>query len=51
MKGSRPNQAEMTMDNDLSKSEETRRVIESMIDGLNDHEIEGMGVFFSKNFL
>jgi len=50
MKGSRPPQAELTRGNDLSKTEETRKVVESMIDRLNDHEIEGMQDFFSKNF-
>ena len=50
MKGSRPLQGEMTKDNDLFKTEETRRVVESMVDGLNDHEINGMGTFFSESF-
>ena len=50
MKGLRPPQSELTKGNDLSKTEETRRVVESMVDGLNDHEIEGMAAFFSKNF-
>ena len=50
MKGSRPLQAELTKGNDLSKTEETKKVIESMVDGLNDHEIDGMKDFFSKDF-
>ena len=50
MKGKRPPQAELTTGNDLSKTEETRNVVASMIDGLNDHEIEGIEAFFSKNF-
>ena len=50
MKGSRPPQAEMTKDNDLSKTEETRRVVEEMVDGLNDHKIEGMEISFSESF-
>ena len=50
MKGSRPNQAELTKNNDLSKTKKTQEVIESMIDGLNDHRIEDIGEFFSKNF-
>ena len=33
VKGSRTPQAEMTKDNDLSKTEETRRVVEAMVDG------------------
>ena len=50
MKGSRPKQSELTKGNDLSKTEETRGVLESMVDGLNDHRIEDIGEFFSDNF-
>ena len=50
MKGSRPNQSELTKNNNLSKTEETQEVIESMVNGLNDHRIEDIGEFFSKNF-
>ena len=50
MKGSRPNQAELTKNNDLSKTKKTQAVIESMVDGLNDHRIEDIGEFFSENF-
>ena len=50
MKGSRPEQAPLTRDNDLSKTEETRAVVEGMVDGLNDHEIDGIGAFFSDGF-
>jgi predicted ester cyclase len=50
MKGSRPEQAALTKNNDLSKTEETRRVVEGMVDGLNDHDINGMGRFFSAAF-
>ena len=50
MKGSRPNQAELTKNNDLSKTKKTQEVIESMVDGLNAHRIEDIGEFFSKNF-
>lgn len=50
MKGSRPEQAALTQHNDLSKTEQTRQVITTMVDGLNDHEIEGMGVFFAASF-
>ena len=50
MQGSRPEQAALTRDNDLSKTEETRAVIEGMVDGLNDHEIDGMGAFFAEGF-
>ena len=37
MKGSRPKQSELTKGNDLSKTEETRGVLENMVDGLNVH--------------
>ncbi|MEM7282179.1 MAG: ester cyclase [Pseudomonadota bacterium] len=50
MKGSRPEQAPLTKDNDLSKTAETRSVVEAMVDGLNDHEIDGMTAFFSESF-
>jgi len=45
-----PLQAELTRDNDLSKTEETRSLVEGMVDGLNDHQINGMAHFFSENF-
>ena len=35
VKGSRPEQAILSRDTDLSKTEDTRRVIEGMVDGLN----------------
>lgn len=50
MKGSRPEQARLTRDNDLTKTEETRRVVEGMVDGLNDHVIDGIGTFFHQDF-
>ena len=50
MKGSRPNQAELTKNNDLSKTKKTQAVIDSMVVGLNDHRIEDIGEFFSENF-
>lgn len=50
MRGPRPEQAALTRDNDLGKTEETRRVIEDMVDGLNDHRIEGMSAFFHEAF-
>jgi len=50
MKGSRPAQAELTRDNDLSKTDETRTVVSSMVDSLNDHEIDGMGAYFAQTF-
>ena len=50
MKGSRPAQGALTEKNDLSKTNETRRVVELMVDGLNDHEIDGMREFFHQDF-
>ena len=50
MKGSRPEQAVLTRDTDLSKTEATRSVIEGMVDGLNDHKIDGIGTFFNDGF-
>lgn len=50
MKGARPDQAALTRDNDLSCSADTQRVVEAMVDGLNDHDIEGMGRFFAPEF-
>ena len=50
MKGSRPEQAILTRNNDLSKTDETIRVINSMVDGLNDHDIDHMDRFFSDSF-
>ncbi len=48
--GARPEQARLTKDNDLTKTDETRQVVESMVDGLNDHLINGIGAFFSESF-
>ncbi|MBD1557760.1 ester cyclase [Vibrio sp. S9_S30] len=50
MKGSRPQQAELSRNTDMSKTAETRAVIESMVDGLNDHRIDDIGQFFSQQF-
>lgn len=50
MKGSRPEQAVLTRDTDMSKTDETRAVIEGMVDGLNDHTIDGIGAFFKESF-
>lgn len=50
MKGSRPQQAALSRGTDLSKTEETRRVIEGMVDGLNDHRIDDIGEFFTQGF-
>ena len=50
MIGSRPEQAILSRDTDMSKTEDTRRVIEGMVDGLNDHRIADIGEFFSQTF-
>jgi len=50
MKGSRPEQGLLTKNNDIGKTENTRDVVSSMVDGLNDHEIDGMGTFFAATF-
>ena len=50
MRGSRPEQAVLSRDTDLTKTGDTKRVIESMVDGLNDHKINGMTDFFSEAF-
>jgi len=50
MKGSRPEQAVLSKDTDMSKTEETRQVIEGMVDGLNDHRISDIGEFFAESF-
>ncbi len=50
MPGTRPPQALRTADNDLSRTAETLATVEAMVDGLNDHDIDGMGRFFSESF-
>ena len=45
MAGARPEQAALSRDTDLGKTEDTRRVIEGMVDGLNDHRIDDIGAF------
>ena len=50
MKGARPRQAVLTRSFDPSKTMETRRVIEGMVDGLNDHRIGDIDEFFSASF-
>lgn len=51
MVGARPEQELLTRATDLSKTDETRRVIESMVDGLNDHRIDDIGEFFADDFI
>ena len=50
MKGKRPLQAVLTKNNDLTKTEDTRRVVNGMVDALNDHMIDGIGAFFHEKF-
>ena len=50
MSGARPPQGELTKNNDLTRTAETKRVVEGMVDGLNDHLINGIGTFFHPNF-
>lgn len=50
MKGTRPEQAALSRDTDMGKTAETQRVIEAMVDGLNDHRIADIGEFFSSGF-
>ena len=50
MAGARSEQAALSRDTDLSKTEDTRRVIEGMVDGLNDHRIDDIGAFFADGF-
>ena len=50
MTGARPEQAVLSRDTDLSKTEATRAVIEGMVDGLNDHRIDDIGQFFAEGF-
>jgi predicted ester cyclase len=48
--GARPEQGLLTKNNDRSKTEATRAVVEGMVDGLNDHKINGMVAFFAESF-
>lgn len=50
MKGSRPEQAVLSRDTDMTKTAATRAVIEGMVDGLNDHRIDDIGQFFAEGF-
>ena len=50
MKGSHPEQAVLTRDTDMTKTADTRAVIEGMVDGLNDHRIDDIGQFFAEGF-
>jgi predicted ester cyclase len=50
MTGARPEQAALTRETDMTKTAETRAVIEGMVDGLNDHRINDIGDFFAEGF-
>jgi predicted ester cyclase len=50
MRNNRPEQAALTRNNDHTKTDETRAVVEGMVDGLNDHKIRGIADFFSESF-
>ena len=50
MVGARPEQATLSKDTDLSKTDATRSIIEDMVDGLNDHRIDDIGQFFASQF-
>ncbi len=50
MRGPRPEQGRLTKHNDLTKTAETRRTIEGMIDGLNDLVFDELGQFFHDGF-
>jgi len=51
VKGTRPQQAALSHETDLNKTENTRRIIEGMVDGLNDHRIADIGDFFAVDFV
>ena len=50
MSGERPKQAALSRETDLSKTAETKAVIDGMVDGLNDHRIDDIGEFFAETF-
>jgi len=50
MTGRHPEQAILTRDTDMERTEETRAVIEAMVKGLNDHRIDDIGEFFAEGF-
>jgi len=50
MQGTRPEQAVLSKNTDLTKTTETQAVIENMVDGLNDHRIDDIGQFFAESF-
>ncbi len=46
-----PEQAFRSRDTDMSKTEDTRRVIQGMVQALNDHRIDDIGEFFAEDFV
>ncbi|MBL4871825.1 MAG: ester cyclase [Rhodobacteraceae bacterium] len=50
MTQSQPMQAELSRGTDMTKTNETRAVIEGMVDGLNEHRIDDIGEFFANSF-
>ena len=50
MNQNRPEQAILSRSTDLSKTAETKAVIERMVDGLNDHRIGDIGEFLARGF-
>ena len=50
MSGEPPEQAALTRDTDLTKTDATRAVIEGLVDGLNEHRIDDIGEFFAESF-
>ncbi len=50
MRGSRPEQGYLSSGTDMNKTEATRAVIETMVDGLNDHRISDIGCYFAETF-
>lgn len=50
LKNCRPEQGLLTKDNQVDKTAATLATIDAMVDGLNDHDINDMGRFFSESF-
>ena len=51
MRSTRPEQALLSRDTDPSRTADTRRVIEAMVEALNDHRIDDIGEFFADDFV
>ena len=49
-KGSRPSQTPLTANNDLSETASMLAVVDAMLDGLSDHDIDRMDRFFRQSF-